>query len=472
MTKSVGLKVQLMLTMLLFTTFLISSCKLSNDSSSSNPVATNTTAVLQGTVSNYLTGNAIVSAKVTIIGGTQLVSVSTDESGAFSAEVELESGTTVTVITTKSGYTGDTTSTYIQSGATVTLDQIQMMPTSTGGGSTPSGDPVSIYIDQVSTPVIGVKESGSAETTQLTFVVVDSAGTPVDLDHSVTVNFMLSAGPGGGEFLSPSSAVTNNLGQASVNLTSGTKAGAVQVSARVNITAGTISSLPVSITIHGGLPDSTHFSIAPKNLNFPGYNIFGLIDQITAFVGDKYANPVRSQTAVYFTTSGGIIEGSALTNDQGMGTVNLISAEPRPIHQTYGPGYATVTASTVNENSQTISTNTIVLFSGVPVLSVDPTSFNIPNGGSQNFTYTVSDQNGNPLVSGTNITVAVSGESVDASGDLSITLPDTQDRGWTLFGFNVYDKVDTVDVAKSVSIKISTEGPNGSGHITIQGTSH
>ncbi len=471
MTKSVVLKVQLMLSMLLFTTFLISSCKLSNDSSGSNPVASGSTAILEGTVINYLTGDAVVGAKVTVIGGVQLVSTLTDESGSFSAEVELESGTTVTVITSKTGYSSDTTGTYLQSGSTVTLDQIQMMPSSTVG-STPSGDPVSIYIDQVSSPVIGVKESGSVETTQLTFVVVDSAGTPVDLDHSVTVNFMLGAGPGGGEFLSPSSAETNNIGQAAVNLTSGIKAGAVQVIAKVNLTSGVISSLPVSITIHGGLPDSVHFSIAPTKLNFPGYNIFGLTDQITAFVGDKYANPVRPETAVYFTSSGGIIEGSALTNLQGMGTVNLISAEPRPIHQTYGPGYATITASTVDENSVTISTNTIVLFSGVTVVTISPTNFNIPNGGSQNFQYFVGDQNGNPLAEGTSISVSVNGENVDAQGDMSITLPDTQDRGWTQFGFTVFDTADTVNVAKSVSIKVLSDGPNGSGQMTIQGVSN
>jgi len=206
--------------------------------------------------------------------------------------------------------------------------------------------------------------------------------------------------------------------------------------------------------------------------NFPGYNIFGLKDGIVAFVGDKYANPVRPETAVYFTTTGGIIEGSALTNEQGIGSVDLISAEPRPFHSTLGAGFATITASTVDENSATISRETIVLFSGIPQVSVTPTSINIPNEGSQSFSYYVGDQNGNPLAGGTSISVTVEGDDVDAQGDLSVLLPDTQSPAWTQFNFLVYDIADTVIVTKPVTIRISTTGPNGGGFITISGTSH
>jgi len=280
----------------------------------------------------------------------------------------------------------------------------------------------------------------------------------------------LGAGPGGGEFLSPYSAPTIIDGKVAATLTSGTKAGAVQVIAEFDIGGEIIASLPVAITIHGGLPDYDHFSIAPELLNFAGYYNFGLMDQITAFVGDKYANPVRPQTAVYFTTTGGIIEGSTLTDFQGIGSVELISALPMPFHSTLGAGFATITASTVDENSATISRETIVLFSGTPQVSVTPTSINIPNAGSQSFSYYVGDQNGNPLAGGTSITVSVEGDDVDAQGDLSFTLPDTQSPAWTQFNFLVYDIVDSV-VTKPVTIRIATTGPNGDGFITISGTS-
>ncbi|MFQ6115532.1 MAG: hypothetical protein ACE5NG_15845, partial [bacterium] len=107
-----------------------------------------------------------------------------------------------------------------------------------------------------------------------------------------------------------------------------------------------------------------------------------------------------------------------------------------------------------------------------PVISINPTSFNIPNGGSQTFSYTVSDQNGNPLSGGTNITVTVDGEDVTAKGALNKTLPDTQSKGWTSFSFVVFDAaVDTV-IAKPVSIRVSTNGPNGSTDLEIVGISN
>ncbi len=348
------------------------------------------------------------------------------------------------------------------------MDVILLTPVN--AGTVPSGDPVSIYLASQSVPSIGVKESGSIETAKLIFEVQDSAGVPVDLDHSVNVNFRLGASPGGGALLSPAIVTTNNFGQAEVNLTSGTKAGVVQIIATINLGSKKIISKPVSISIHGGLPDEAHFSIAPQLLNFPGYDISGLQDGMTAYVGDKYANPVKEKTSIYFTSTGGIIEGSALTNEIGIGSVNLISADPRPSDPLLGKGFAKVTATTSDENYNQISSSVYVLFSGTPQVSVTPTSFSIPNGGAQQFNYVVSDQNGNPLSSGTNISVSVQGENVGAQGDLSVQLPDTQSRGWTQFSFTVYDTADTLDVIKPVSIKISSDGPNGGSNLVISGT--
>jgi len=101
--------------------------------------------------------------------------------------------------------------------------------------------------------------------------------------------------------------------------------------------------------------------------------------------------PVRPQTAVYFTTTGGLVEGSALTNNVGQASVNLISSAPKPTHPTLGAGFATVTARTANENQQTIETGVIVLFSGIPQISVNPTVISVPQGGSQFFQYFVHD---------------------------------------------------------------------------------
>jgi hypothetical protein len=452
---------------------LLTNCQKESEvvSSGGDPVTPGGKSVISGQVISQQTTFPIDSALVRIFGTTLNLVLFTDSQGRFVFEVELESDEDLMIMTYRENYLPDTTEVTLVAGEDLNVPIIALEELENNNGGGPTGDPVSVFLSSISATTIGVKESGSEEISRIVFAVHDSAGRPIDLEHSVTVSFRLGSGPGGGEFLSPYSAPTNSSGQATVNLTSGIKAGAVQVIAEIDLGSEMISSLPVGITIHGGLPDYDHFSIAPVLLNFPGYNIFGLKDQIVAFVGDKYANPVRPGTSVYFTTTGGIIVGSTLTDEQGIGSVDLISAEPRPFHETLGAGFATVTASTVDENSQQISRETIVLFSGVPQISVTPTSINIPNLGSQSFSYYVGDQNGNPLASETSIRVLVDGDNVEAQGDLTFTLPDTQSPAWTQFNFLVYE-TDSANVATPVTVRIETTGPNGAGFVTISGVSY
>jgi hypothetical protein len=458
----------------LFITIVFYSCK-SNETAVTEPGGgnngNNVKALISGQVVDQATGFPVDSALVRIFANNFNTILYTAADGQFAYEDVVDLNEDLFILTYKKDYKLDSTTIIVTDVNQVAIPQIRLKEL-TGSGGSVSGDPVSIYLADITSTVIGVKESGSVETTRITFVVQDSSGIPIDEDHSVVVNYELGAGPGGGEFLSPYSVETNSEGLAAVNLTSGIKAGAVQVIAKINFLSNVITSLPVGVTIHGGLPDYDHFSIAPKDLNFPGYNIFGLTDPITTFVGDKYANPVRPETAVYFTTTGGIIQGSALTDESGIGVVDLISALPHPIHPTLGAGFATVTASTIDENSNTISRETIVLFSGIPQISVTPSNISIANGSYESFQYYLGDQNGNPLASGTTVRVDLDGEDVGIQGDVQFTLPDTQSPAWTQFGFTVYDTVDTVDVAKPVTVKITSSGPNGGAFLTISGISH
>lgn len=278
----------------------------------------------------------------------------------------------------------------------------------------------------------------------------------------------MGARPNGGEFIFPDVSATDSSGQVSVFLTSGLRAGVVQIYATINIDNKVIYSQPVSYTIHGGLPDDAHFSIAPEYVNIPGFNISGVIDNISAYVGDKYGNPVRPNTSVYFTTDGGIIEGSAQTDELGIGTVRLVSADPRPVHQLLGPGFATVTGKTADENGITITDDILVLFSGYPVLNLTPTTFDVPNNGTQTFFYEVMDQHGNPLSSGTSISVTVNGKDLETGGDISVQLPDTQSKAWTQFSFTITD-TDTVPKSRAVNIKVTADGPNGKGTVSASG---
>jgi hypothetical protein len=424
------------------------------------------TVILSGSVFESVTGSPIDSAVVKVTGITPQIVTYTDSTGKYRVSFEVETETDVKVIAFKEGYEPDTVAVLAIPGRTVNVPNLLLKRTAP---ETPtSGEAASIVLVSQTAKSIGVKGSGSVETAQMVFEVQDSSGKPVDLAHSVEVSFRIGSGPGGGEFIYPPKARTDAKGRVTANIVSGTKAGVVQIVAESNVGSKTIRSLPVVIVIHGGLPDSAHFSIAPEKLNFPGYNVFGLRNKITAYVGDKYGNPVKPGTAVYFTTTGGIIEGSALTNEQGQGSVDLISAEPRPVHPVLGPGYAVITATTADENQRTIKAETIVLFSGIPQITVEPTTFDIPNLGSQVFNYTVSDQNGNPLAGGTTIRVTIDGKDIRALGDLDITIPDTRDRSWTRFSFAIQDTTsDTVE--RPVLIRISASGPNGSATVNISG---
>lgn len=454
------------LSTLLFILFcLILGCQSPTGNDEENP----NQVILSGRVVNMQTETPIDGAIVQVLSISPMLTVVTDSLGKYLITFDIEAPQEIRIAAFKESFVADTTDLLIVPDRVVEVPLFLLAPTI----QTPSrsGQAASIILYSQSVPSIGVRESGSEEVAQLTFEVQDSLGRPIDLDNLVDVQFSFGASPGGGEFINPLSVTTGNNGRATTYVFAGTRAGVIQFIAEAQVGNRTIRSRPVAISIHGGLPDAPHFSVATEKVNFPGYNYFGLINNITAFVGDRYTNPVRPGTSVSFSTSGGIIEGSAQTNEIGEGSVELISAAPQPNHPTFGPGFATVTATTIDENASMISTDVIVLFSGLPRISVSPTSFAIPNGGSQSFVYSVSDQNNNPLSEGTTISVSVSGENIKTFGKLDYTLPDTQSRSWTQFGFTVADAADTVSVVKPLLIDISTTGPNGVSFLSISGTS-
>lgn len=344
-----------------------------------------------------------------------------------------------------------------------------------------SGDASSIVLLALQTSSIFVAGSGGNETGDLIFEVRDVDGTPVDLDHQVKVRFVIMGGPGGGEFLSPDSALTDSNGQVVTTVNSGREAGALQIVAEI---AGTsIVSGPIPVAIHGWLPDIAHFSLASSKLNFAGYNIFGLENRTTAFVGDRFSNPVPPGTIVHFNSTGGLIGGSAVTDSLGRASVSLLSAFPLPQgvpreqlrriaaeslpSYFFEPGFALVTAETVDENEETIYAEHVVLFSGLTQISVTPTTFTIPAFGFQVFNYIVSDQNDNPLVEGTAITVETN--EGDVAGDTDVVLSDTQSRLATQFSFVLTNSNADSSLAKSATVTIKVRSQNGNLRRSITG---
>lgn len=328
-----------------------------------------------------------------------------------------------------------------------------------------TGDPASIMLLSLEYDSIAVQGTGANEAATATFVIRDMGGSPISGQQPVTVNFEILGQTGGGEYLYPESDVTDALGQVSTTLNSGTVAGTVQLWAYL-ADADTIACTPVPIAIHSGLPDSAHFAVFPKYVNFPGYNYFGLVDSISAMVGDKYANPVPLGTSVYFSSSAGIIEGSATTDTSGFATVQLFSGPPAP--PAIYP-FGTVSAQTVGEGGAILSDSALVLFSGITqIYDVNPTTFNIPDAGSQSFSFRLSDQNGWPLAHDTHIKIEATAGNV--VGHVDVTFSDTWDQSWTYFNFYLVDS-DPGDFDDPVlaAIFIQVTSPNGDVTAVIEG---
>ena len=445
--------------------FTLISCELGLPDEPDINIATS----VSGLVVDSRTGDPINGASIKVYDDSLMAGGSTNNQGNFFIEFDLPSSKELTLVIYKNGYKSDTTSIYVESGTNATISLIRLFGIS-GTGTGTSGQAASLYLYDQSASSIGVKESGSLEAAQIIFEVLDSSGIPITIENKVYVRFSMTSNPGGGEYLYPDSAETNSLGRATVTLNSGTVAGVVQIIANILLNGNLIQSSPVVIAIYGGSPDPSHFDVASENLNYPAYGLLGYEIPFTAYVGDKYSNPVRPNTTVYFSTTSGIIGGSAQTAENGAATVQLVT-QPFPNHTQYGPGFFEVTASTIDENSNLIYTSSVRLLSGHPIIDVSPTSIDIQNGGSQVFVYTVSDVNNNPLVKGTRISVSVENGDIDLSGDIDITLPDTQSQAYTQFSFTAFDSDPNTSEPMNAVITIDCSGPNGDESISISGVS-
>ena len=417
------------------------SCDSANDESG--------TVTLMGQVLDAETNEPIASAFIRILANAafdedpdQDILVETDEEGRYAVDIKIDFTADLTLVATEDAYSTDNRTILAIADRTIEVPTFRLRRTV--AAEVESGTPSNILLVGATNLIIGVIESGSDEVTNITFQVADSAGQAVTLDDQALVRFTLGQQPGGGEFISPTEAPTDNDGLVTVNLSSGTKAGVVQVIAETTTKDGNIiRSKPVAVTIHGGLPDQRHFTVGPVRFNFPGLVAFGIKNQISVVVGDKWSNPVRPGTAVYFNTTHGVIEGSLQTDAEGRGTIDLISGNPFPIPTNpTAPslGIAIVEAETAgnvsndpqnpdpdDDGQQRVSGFFPVLFSGFITIGIDPGVAIL----GQTYSLTVTDHLGNPLAEGTNVSVRAEGTKVKAVGNTDVELGDT--------GFEVLD---------------------------------
>lgn len=455
-------KNHILLALITVIALFISSCDIGNNNSSDSSTTDSVyTVTLSGSVVDGTSGNAISGATIRISDGTTIKGTTTDAGGDFSTTLEVTEDIDYTIIAAKDGYLSDTTNVFAiaNSITEVPIFQLQADENNNGGTGTSSGA-ASINLFSQSASAIGVKESGSIESAEIVFEVRDSSGALIDESHAVDVSFTFGSTPGGGEYLYPASVKTNTLAKAPVTLNTGTVAGVVQVIAEATVDGKQIKSKPILIAIYGGFPEESLFYVASEKLNYPVLGVIGSSIEFTAYAGDKYNNPVRPGTAIYFTTNYGIIGGSNLTGDAGTASVTLLT-EPWPEDPVYGPGFFRVTARTANESMASISTETVRLQSGSPIISANPSSFNIDNGGSQSFTYTVKDVNDNPMSEGQSVNITVKSQFYDVAGATEVKFPDTQSKSWTAFSFIAFDTDPDTVFVENVTIEIATSGSNG-----------
>ena len=405
--------------------------------------------------------NALISAQ------GYLVQTTSNINGEYQLNLELEDDlpNTISIRASKAGYIYDLAEVSAQNGYTVQAPDITLRSLAdTTEITTPgeSGDAAHIEVNGFHQQHIYVMGAGLQETAKINFIVKDADGVPVDEEHSVLVHFSIIGGPGGGELVSPDT-MTTSSGLCYTVLNSGIKAGAVQLKATASVNGNTISTIPVRIVIYGGLPDDAHFSLSANRVNIAGLRFLGLLDNITAFVGDKYSNPVAPGTVVYFSSDYGIVDGSSETDEMGRATVRFMTAAPLPPNPE-DSAFVHITGWTYNDinTENLISTKTRVLLTdNTAPITIMPTTFTYNNSNIPiDFVYTVSDIWGRPLVADSKIQVL----STDGQllGDTDVITEDTQGfgPGTTFFNFTWTpgDSLDAPEVAISIKVTTPSDG--------------
>jgi hypothetical protein len=259
-----------------------------------------------------------------------------------------------------------------------------------------------------------------------------------------------------------------------------------------------VSTAPVRIVIDGGFPDQAHFTVAAHNYNLPILGTMGVHTPISVLVGDRWSNPVAQNTALYFSSSAGVIQSKVFTNQDGQGSADLISGNPFPLGSHAAPvnglrpsgdGYHYIAARTVGQAGISVMDSILVLWSGASIISsFAPTTFNIPNAGSQSFTFTVADALGHPLSAGTTISVIAAIPpppdpsapqnqvivTFGLSGGLVLNDVLVPGPGTTQFNCRLSDGnsalFDTAGTRTTLTVFVS--GPNGQATFTIDGLVH
>lgn len=421
---------------------------------------------VRGKVVDVNTSQPVSNAVVSITSPQDIAAQTfSGENGEFLfEEVAIDSVIDITITAFKEGFTAETITILAAPERELIVPDLKIRNLQTDQNGD-NGDPAengagakAIQLVSISSTILNIAETGGGTSSAFTFVVLDSTDVPLGPGNAVDVEFRITEGPGGGESISPAMVRTNENGTVSSSVFAGNTAGNMKIEAKVTLPENgqIIRSAPIALTIHGGFPNLNHFSIAvnaSSPVNIPGY-LMGFRAPIDVLLGDKFSNPVKPETPVYFNTNGGVIQGSGLTDEDGEIQVDLIVGNPQPPN-----GFATVRAHTFDENENEIARETVVLFSGPPntnFISLTPNNFSFSPEQRRNYTLTITDSNGNPLPAGTTITIETNDdlEIVEDSFEVPSTLLTGRNR--TVF---VFTAIASEEFSGNAEFKITITAP-------------
>jgi hypothetical protein len=336
--------------------------------------------VTMGSGTPFVENIAEISLSEISAGGTTVVTVNIldDQGVLFTEPVDVNFSSSCSSLGTPTAElsspittsNGIATSTYLAKGC-VGIDPINVTANAGGINLSASGTvnvlPADVgSIEFVSSvpeniSILGTGGVGGSESAVVKFRVLDTNSNPV---NNQDVSFALNTNVGGIQ-LNPTTATTNNEGIVQTVINSGTVATSVRVRATIDGTSPAISSQSSLLVVSTGIPDQDSFSLSASIHNPEGWNVDGTEVTVTARLADAFNNPVPNGTAVTFTTEGGSIEPSCVTQN-GMCAVTWRSQYPRPeghvlgdankpelqntMGQKYG-GRVTVLATAIGEES-------------------------------------------------------------------------------------------------------------------------
>ncbi len=379
------------------------------------------------------------------------------------------------------------------------------------------GPPASIVLTFDPTSV-GIKDSGRNQTTRIKAVVKDTKNNPAR--DGTYVKFSIESSPDGGEQLSSTDPIPTVNGAAEVSFISGIRSGAVRIRAEVTDAQGNSVSPPVraistELIIFAGPPymenvndpSTSHLSVGVTPINVYGWNVVNNTIDVVAVVGDKYNNPVPEGTAVYFTTTGGVISTyTGYTDAEGVVKVTLHTGQPYPtitrfyntfLNPNFGSSFFSGSDGLIPgpipdfDNGQVVNSlgNTgendgvarilavtegmdafghrakvwsvaDAVFSGkIAHFTVETSDTVLHIGQSARISIDIFDANGNPIVPGSTISVEVS------AGALSWNTWTTADPGVTHYDLILTNNLDPTakdakPTATAVTIKVRSENGN------------